>query len=112
MCAGRLGKRCCPGSLQCLGEASPPSATLRLALWLLVTSPQSLVIADSGLIFFVTNSFRFVLRRSCKHGPFVFSVILVLSCLVFILKRRFESCFWFSCCLWECWGSFLFLLKM
>ena len=112
MCPGRLGKWCCPGSLQCLREASPPSAALGLALWLLVTSPQSPVIAESGVIFFVSNTFKFVLRRSCNHGPFVHSVILVLSCLVFILKRLFESFFCFSCCLWECWGSFLFLLKM
>lgn len=103
---------CCPGSLQCLGEASPRSAALGLAWWLLVMSPQSPVIAESGVIFFVVNPLKLVLKRSYKQGPFVLSVILVLSCLVFILKRIFESFFWFSCCLWERWGRFLFLLKM
>lgn len=82
-----------------------------LALWLLVTSPQSSVIAESGVICFVMNSLKFILRSSCKLGPFVLSVILGLSYLVFILERIFESFFWFSCCLWECWGSFLFRLK-
>lgn len=92
------------------GESSLVPA--RLALWLLVTSPQSPVIAESGVICFVMNALKFVFRSSCKHGPFVLSVILGLSYLVFILKEIFESFFWFSCCLWECWGSFLFLLRM
>jgi len=108
----KAGEWCCPGSLPCLGDTSPPSAVLVLTLWLLATSLQSPVIAESGVIFFAVNPLKLVLRRSCKQGPFVLSVILVLSFLVFILKRVFESFFWFSCCLWENWGSFLFPLKM
>lgn len=54
---------------------------------------------ESGVNFFVTDSFKFVLRRGCKHDPFVFSVILGLNCLFFILKRIFESFSWFSWCL-------------
>lgn len=81
MCPGR--QWCCPGSLCCPGEASPPSDMLELAVWLLLMSPQSPVIAESVLIFFVVNPLKCVSIRSCKRGVFVLSVILVSSCFHF-----------------------------